>query len=68
MCNNTEPLIQQSWFDATYGTELVPVSGRSRANEYLRIYKPFNYDSCYQTSSAGKPRLQHADTCTVSCR
>jgi hypothetical protein len=89
-CNDTEPLIQGSWFGRggyisegnifnyenpsvgnpgePYGIPTALISGRSRANEYLRIYKPFNYDNCYVTSAEGKRRLQHADQCTVSCR
>ena len=80
MCYNLEDLIQKSWFDPLYGS--LPtvtragsvqftgalVSGRARGQEFLRIYKPFNYESCYVASSAGKPVLQHADVCQVTCR
>lgn len=77
-CNDTEPLIQASWFGRVnpsvggegepYGIPGALIAGRARATEYLRIYKPYNYDNCYVTSAEGKRRLQHADQCTVSCR
>lgn len=44
------------------------MNGRAKALEYLHVFKPFKYDDCYKTSLAGKPLLQHGDTCTVSCR
>ncbi len=63
MCYNLENLIQKSWFN--------PMSSEipsSRGLEMLRIYRPFNYESCYVVSKDNKPVLQHKDQCTVECR